>query len=133
MRRIVALLTLTVLAACGGDSTAASASVVGTWNLSTVNGAPLPFVTQAANPKVEILSDQYVISTNGTFTETTNVRFTQGTSVTSSTGSDAGTYTVNGSSVSLRINGDVTAVTGSFSGNTLTLVDGTFTLLYTRQ
>jgi hypothetical protein len=134
MRRIVALMVLSVLAACGGDSsTSASASVVGTWNLTSVNGAALPFIASAANPKVEVLSDQYVITSSGTFTETTTLRVTQGTAVTTQTSPESGTYTTSGTAVNLKYASDGSTETGTFSGNTLTFSSSGFSAVYTRQ
>ena len=67
MRKMFATLftvATVLLAGCGGDAATPPipASLAGTWNLSTVNGTPLPFVVQLANPKIEILSDQLVLS-----------------------------------------------------------------------
>ena len=57
----IAAATLLILAACGGDSPTASASVVGTFALETVNGKALPYVLadsafQGSAVRVEVVS-----------------------------------------------------------------------------
>lgn len=141
MRRFIVLLALaasSALAACGSDGgTNPAAGVTGTWNLSTVNGTGLPFVLQTENPstgdpKVEILSDQLLVSANGTFNETTVARFTSGTSVTTQTVPDAGTYTLNGTAVSFVFSSGGSA-TATVSGNNLTIAESGISLVFVRQ
>ena len=79
MRRFVSCMLLIVAAACGGDSpTRPTASVVGTWNLQTVNGSALPYlVPQTDFEAVELLSDVLTAAANGTFAQMTRFRVTQ--------------------------------------------------------
>ena len=125
---------IALLAACGSDSGTGptQASVVGTWNLTTVNGAPLPFTIQATNPKLEILSDQYVLAANGTFTESFQLRGTDGTTVTTQSFTDAGTYQLNGTAVTVTYT-DGSSLTGTLSGNTVTIAQLGASLVYSRQ
>lgn len=135
MRRLLVLASALLLSACGGDSstTPTGASIAGTWNLTSVNGASLPFVVQAANPKVEVLSDVLTISAAGTFTQATSIRLTQGTSVTTQNATDAGTYTLNGTAASFRFTSDGSTGTATISGNTLIVADAGMSSTYTKQ
>jgi hypothetical protein len=108
-------------------------SAAGTWNLTTVNGSPLPFIAQAASPKVELLSDQLILGASGTFTQTTTVRFTDVGVDTTQTFADAGTYTVNGTAISFRFNSDGSVETGTVGSTTLTVAGGGFSAVYTKQ
>ena len=123
-----------LLAGCGSDTATAptQASVAGTWNLSTVNGSPLPFVLQAANPKLELVSDQFVVSANGTFTESTVARVTDGGTVSTTTIPDAGTYTLNGTAATFTFS-DGSSGTATVSGNTFTVASGGYSQVYKKQ
>jgi len=134
MRRFLAVIALVALSACGSDSsTGISGSIAGTYNLTSVNGSGLPFTLQASNPKIEILSDQLIINTGGTFTENGNFRITNGTSVTTQSLPDAGTYIQNGTAVSFVFQSDGSTGTGTISGNTLTVAQSGFSSVYTKQ
>ena len=128
--RLVPLLGVLMLAGCR-DGTA-PVSMVGTWNLVTVNGAPLPFVLQPADPKIEVTSDRFIFVSAGTFTEDYTFRITNGTTVTSQSTTIGGTYTVSGATVHLVFSdGDVFDTT--VSGGTMTLTGNGVVLLYNRQ
>ena len=132
MRRVFAVLLFAAFAGCGGDSaTATSANIVGTYALSTVNGGPLPFTFQAAEPKIELISDQFVVSSNGTFTESTVVRVTDEGVVSMKTFPDAGTYVVEGALASFTF-GDGSIGTYTVGTNRLTGTDAGLTLVYTK-
>jgi hypothetical protein len=126
MRRtaFVATMILAILSAagCGGDSTSpATQSIVGSWTLQSVNGSPLPFIVQqTGTDKLELLSDVIVISGTGSFTQTTSVRTTTNGVPTTQPVADAGSYTLNGSAITLHFNSDGFTGTASWSGNTIT-------------
>jgi hypothetical protein len=136
MRRLVLAIGAISLLACGGDSTGLGASsAVGTWNLVTINGSPLPFiVAQTANPvyKLEILSDQFVASSSGAFSDAITYRETNGTTVTTTTDNAVGTWSQSGNTVTVTDDlGTVTMVT--ISGNTATVSGSGSTAVYLRQ
>ena len=58
MRRLLLLALPLALMACGSDSdtTVTVATLAGTWNLTTANGAALPFTITTTPAKVELLS-----------------------------------------------------------------------------
>lgn len=134
MRRLIALLALSAVAACGSDNSTNPISFAGTWNLTTVNGSPLPVTVQASNPKIEVLSDQITATAAGTFTETFNNRFTSTTGeVTTQPGTDSGTWTVSGTTVTLHFSSDGTTFTATISGNTFTAAQAGFSAVYAKQ
>lgn len=137
MRRLLVMtyaFATVLLAGCGSDGSTAptQASIAGTWNLSTINGSPLPYVLQASGPKIEILSDKIVASANGTFTESTVVRLTDGATVSTTTIPDAGTYTLNGTAAVFTFT-DGSTGTGTVSGTTFTVASGGYSQVYTKQ
>ena len=134
LRRSLLLAAVAFAVACGSDSpTGPAVSIAGTWTLQTVNGSALPFIiAQIGQDKVELLSDVFVVSETGSFTETSTVRMTQNGVVTTNSAADAGSYTVNGTAVSLHFNSDNSTATASWSGNTMTTTDGGFALVYKR-
>jgi hypothetical protein len=133
MLSIVCTVATVLLAGCDSNDTTGPTqnSVAGTWNLTTVNGSPLPFTLQAT-PKIEVLSDQLVVSANGTFTESTQLRFTNGTIVSTQVVTDAGTYSLNGTAATFIYN-DGTTGAGTVSGNTLTVAEPGLSLVYQQQ
>lgn len=138
MRRtaFVATMILAVLSAagCANDSTSpATQSIAGSWTLQSVNGSSMPFiVAQTGTNKTELLSDVIAISGTGSFTQTTSVRTTTNGVPTTQSVADAGSYTLNGSAITLHFNSDGSTGTGSWSGNTITTTDGGFALVYKR-
>ena len=110
-----------LLAGCDSDDSTGPAqnAVSGTWNLVTVNSVPLPFVMQST-PRIELVSEQLVVSANGTFTQASQVRTTSGTTVSTQTVSTAGTYALSGTTATFIFN-DGTTGAGTVSGTTLTV------------
>jgi Lipocalin-like domain len=136
MRRMLAIVctAATVLfAGCDSDDSTGptQSSVAGTWNLTTVNGSPLPFTIQVT-PKIEVLSDQLVVSANGTFTESTQTRTTNGTAVTLATVPDGGTYSLSGTAVTFIFN-DGTTGAGTVSATSLIVAFPGVSLSYQKQ
>jgi hypothetical protein len=117
------LLIVTMLIACGDDDPSGpdTATVAGTYTLRTVNGQDLPFtIINQTGYKLEVLSDEYTLNPNGSFTTVATFRETEGTDVTTSSDTYSGTWQVNGSNVSLT--STVAGIeTAAFSGgNTMT-------------
>jgi|SRR5256885_1437547 len=136
MRRLLLAFASIALVGCGGsDSTGPAASAEGTWNLSTINGAGLPF-TLSSNPstgdKLEILDDQYVLNAGGTYTEAFTTRLTQGGQVTTTPDTDTGTWSQTGNQVAITSSaGD--AFTATVSTNTITIGSQFGAVVYVRQ
>ena len=137
MRRLAAFLALALAStslACGSDSVSGPSvdSLVGTWNLSTVNGAPLPFLFQSTNPQIEILSDQFVTLADGTFTESQDVRFTDDTGVSTETFTDFGLWSLSGTAMLFRFS-DGSRATATAGSDNFIFAGGGFSQVYVRQ
>jgi hypothetical protein len=132
--------TTAVLTACGSDNGTAptptpladNSFVIGTWNLTTVDGVALPYVVQSEEPLVEIISDRLVLLADGTFTELLRFRVTDsGASLTQSR-PDAGRFSFEGSVATFRFN-DQTGGTGTVLGESLTVAGTGTPFVYVRE
>ena len=124
MRKLLLAFAAVAMLGCGGDSTGPAASVEGTWNLQTINGSGLPYTTDyQASPlyRFEILSDQVVFNSGGTYVESSTVRETNGTTVTTSDEQDNGTWSQQGSQVTTTSSSDGSTTSAVVSGNKLTV------------
>lgn len=131
MRVFTKLAAIAVLglaaAACGGggdDGINEPVSIAGTYNLQTIDGQSPPVVVfDEPGLKVEIVSGNFVLNANGSFTTTVGWRLTEGTQVSTESETFPGTYTVNGSTVNFTYSdGDTDSAT--LAGNTLTFSEG---------
>lgn len=125
-----------LLAGCGSDGGGAtnpqSSSPVGTWNLITANGAPLPFAFQSGAVKYEIMSDQYVFLPDGSFTEKYQLRDTDGTIVGLENLTDFGTWKLTGTVFVITYGDNGATASGTFSNNTVTLTQLGVLMVYSR-
>ena len=138
MRRFIALLMLalgTVAATgCGSDGiTDNSSSVLCTYRLESYDGTPPPVVLIAGDPKLEVLADQFVLASGGTFTQRTTFRFTNGGVVTLDESIETGTFTVSGSTVTIRLASDNSSTAATVSGRALTIDFEGHRLVYSRE
>lgn len=133
MRRIVCTLGVLALVGCGDSSGPSVASVVGTWNLETINGQGMPFtVAQFPGYHLEILDDVFVVRSNGTFTETLTIRETEGSTVTTSSESADGDWDQDNAAITLNYD-DGSVATAAISGDVVTAnIDGDV-FVYRRQ
>jgi hypothetical protein len=137
MRKLTALLAIIAscvsLACKSGVTPPPDPSVTGTWNLTSINGASLPFTIQPANPKIELLNQQLIVASGGTFTQTGNVRLTDAGTVSTRPYADAGSWTLNGSAATFQFNSDGSAGTGTLSGNKFIVGQSGYSFEYTKQ
>ncbi len=137
MRKLLLACAAVVMLGCGGsDSTGPAASIEGTWNLQTVNGQPLPytvFLTTSPSYRLEIVSDQLIANSDGTYVENGVIRETQGTTVTTSNQQDTGVWTQHGSQVDFTSNADASVATATVSGNQISINTEGVTGVYVRQ
>jgi hypothetical protein len=129
MRRLLSALSLLVLAAgCDSpyDPTAGSSGVAvpGAYVLRTVNGLTLPYTySRSGADSYELLDDTFTLA-DSTWTEVWHERHTVSGVVTTPTYSDAGTYTLNGTSIAFTSTTPGTiqsSFAGSVAGGTLYL------------
>lgn len=115
--------TMMFAAACNSDATSPTVSIVGTWNLRTLNGFTVP--ASASNGSL-ISSEQLTLNNDGTFTD---FYVSNGTQF-----EDVGFYNVSGSVITFT---DQTLnnfqFTGSVSGNVLTTQAGNDVAVYQKS
>lgn len=130
--KVAAIAVLGVTAACGGgdDGVNEPASIAGTYNLETLDGQSPPVVVlDEPGFKLEILSGNFVLAANGTFTTNVVFRLTDESGPSTESESFSGTYTVSGSTVTFNYSdGDTDSAT--LAGNTLTFSDGSSTAVF---
>ena len=134
MRRLCAGIMMLAMLACGGDSaTSASAAVVGNWTLSTLNATALPYPFSGSGANKSEVTGGALTVTATSYSVVFSVRNTVNNVPTTTTSSDAGTVAISGSSVTLHSTVDATTtLTGTVSGNTLTLSETGFVYVFTR-
>jgi hypothetical protein len=132
--QLVSALALVVLAACGGDKATnpASDSIAGVYSLRSVNGTALPYTFQDGADSYTLTNDVITIADGGSWSETFSYQQTVGGVSSTQTGSDSGTWSRAGTSVSFDSYGGYTAYSGTFTGSSLNLSDGTFTQVFAR-
>ena len=135
MRKFLLMAVLLAFTACSDNdvNSPSTASLVGTYNLVSVNGATLPIVI-SQNPTTQLVSEQLTVTSDGMFTVTTTKRIVNtgdATQSTTFTESGGGAVLVTGSATTFHFNGGNNA-TVSLSGNTLMVNTGSSTSLYTR-
>lgn len=134
MRVFVKMVAIAALglgaAACGGDGVNDPPSIAGTYNLETIDGqAPPVVVFEEPGLKVEIVSGNFILTANGTFTTTVVWRTTENGVASNGSESFPGTYTVTGSTVNfVYSDGDTDSAT--LSGGTLTFSDEGHTVVF---
>ena len=137
MRRFLLACVSVALLGCGGDSTGPAASAVGSWNLLSVNGDVVPSIVDAIPSQsytLEIVSDLYVLHGDGTYNEFFTTRTTLGQQITTTDDTDAGTWTQQGSQVSITPTaGGTLAATMNSAGNRIAANVQGFILIFGRQ
>lgn len=124
LRRILLSLIVSVLALACNDSTGPGPRVTGTWRLQTVNGFSLPFaLPDVPVNKIEITSEVITMLPSGRFTDVNTFRVTDDSRIFVETINDEGSYTVDGSTVTMTYDADGSIYTATVSGNTATLHD----------
>ena len=134
-RSMAAVLMLSpVFAACGGSaiptaSVPGAISLTGTWTLTTVGGKSPPYTFQASDPRLELMSATYLFSADGSYKYTTTVRSTDldGTVVTAQH-TETGVSVVTADYVTIGA-----SITATVAGNSMTIVSGGVTEIFTKQ
>jgi hypothetical protein len=129
MRRLTFVVSVFLLVACGGDGgtgPGGEGSVVGTYNLQTVNGtAPPVTIIQIGTYRAEVTGGNFAVNANNTFSATHSYRETDVGTSNEFSETCTGTYTRTGNSLSFNeaTSGDFCGGTynGNVSGNNLTV------------
>jgi hypothetical protein len=138
MRRTIsaALLVLSFLGCGGSDgpSAPAAASIVGTYNLQSVNGVKLPAtLIETTAEKIVVTDDEVTLSADLTYSEIGHAQVTasNGAAATLPEG-DTGTYTNANGAVVLSSTIGNGSTNATISGSSLTIVAQGATLVYSR-
>jgi hypothetical protein len=127
MRRLLAVLALTALAACKGDrTTEPSEQLSGSYALKSVNGLALPAViAQSGEDKYEIVSGTLTITKGSSYNLTINGRSTIAGEVTTEVLQDAGSVAMSGAAVTFTSStpGETPMAANFSNGNTITAGD----------
>ena len=132
MRKLAVVSLVLVLAACGLFTE--PGSIWGTYNLPTIAGQPLPFViSQDGADKLEMTAGHQRLNSDMTYSSSATLRLTEDGVVSTETGTDAGMFTVSGSSLTFTSSdpGGFT-LTGSLVGKTLTLIEEGVVFVYVK-
>jgi hypothetical protein len=108
-------------------------SLTGKWNLTEVNGTPLPYTVPQIGAKQEVVEDVLTIAPSNTFTEVTTIRITQNGQVTTNTVTDAGTYEFNSYAVTFRFQRDGSFGSGTLTGRTMKVITSGISFTYRKQ
>ena len=124
MRKLIALVALSLAVACGDSGTNPNTDdISGTYSVRTVNNSSVPYTFTSNGGSITLLSDVINVAGNGTWSETYTYR--QGSQTTTGTGADAGTWSRSGANVTLySTTYSETSYTGSYSNGQLMLNDG---------
>ena len=118
LRYLVALTTVLVGGACGGDSTQPTISEAGSYNLTSVNGQSLPFtITGTTLGTVVIQSATVALRPNNPPTFTATITGTAGGSASTTLVNAAGTYVRSGNALTFTATGSPIPFTGTFDNN----------------
>jgi hypothetical protein len=136
LRHIARMLAVALLIACGGGSDPAGPgeTVVGEYTLRTINGTALPVVIgREQGVTVSALSGTMSLRADRTFSASVTARGVSAGSDVTSTFTSVGTYTVNGSALTLLATGTENArLTGSYANGRVTMTEDGFVSVYTR-
>ena len=131
--RRIALAALVCASACGGgDFLAPAPAATDTFTLHSFNGAALPaLISTDATSEVVLLDDSFSFQVSGVYVERGHLRTTRNGVATVQTLESPGTYTREGSRVTMTSSSGT--IFGSFTDDsTLMIVAGTNTLVFLR-
>lgn len=132
---VFAMVLLPVLGTCGDSTSPSSSSVEGRYVLQTVNGKSLPAAVVADSSlgsiyRVDITGGTLALQSGAGFVAVTASRTTDGSTVSTANTTESGTYSVVGTSITLRTSAD--SLSGTTSANTVTLNNSDGSFVYTK-
>jgi hypothetical protein len=139
VRAIFAVLAIGLVSACNDSTAAVNGDASGTYTLSAINGATLPFLLQATTTDTLVITaGNIVINSDGTFVETLTADETTGGVKTTQTNVCPGNYVQRGNAFTFSetLTGDEScggSYAASWDGaNTVSLLFTGYTLDYTK-
>jgi hypothetical protein len=119
----IALLAAAMAAAvaCSSSSTSPSASVAGTYVLSTVNGEPLPAIITKGNDTAVVVTDTLALTSSQYTRHVVDSVRSEGVPAALFSHTSSGTYTHSGTSITFTDAATDSSVTGSISNSVITI------------
>lgn len=133
--RLLRACLLLLATACASASGTPGAALAGDYTVESVNDRPLPArLREYPSGHSELVSGGLTLRADGTFLETGAVRLITGGVANTNTQTATGTYTVDGSRLTLRYERDGRTVTGAVDGGKLLVeASGDLKVRYRRQ
>jgi len=135
-RSMLSLLISLVVMSCSEPNSPVEQKdpLLGTWRLQTVNGQALPFtLPEEEVDKLELTGETITLIVSGRVAMVTTFRVTDGGNVTAESVPDAGTYAVNGSTLTFKFDSDGSTPSATVNGDIMTLQDIGLTFVYRRD
>jgi hypothetical protein len=122
MRAVLLALALVCFVGCNNDGLTGSTTVNGKYTLRTVNGSALPYtISGSGTNKTEVIDDAITLFEGFTYSRSAHSRVTVNGQASEVTTTDAGSYSIFGTSITLTPGNGGTATLVLVSGNTMTL------------
>jgi hypothetical protein len=124
-RSALALLLLALLPACDSNDDDSLDAFTGTYALATINGNPIPYTVGTDGFEFTFTSGFIRLDSGGTLSFNLAVGEVDGDITTEERITVSGTYTIDGSTITMRLNydGEIETETGRISADTLTFSD----------
>ncbi|MDB4915535.1 MAG: hypothetical protein JWM95_3179 [Gemmatimonadetes bacterium] len=123
MRKVMLGLGLAFSVGCFDDVLTGSSTVNGAYTLRTINGSPLPYTTAGSGTnKTETLDDVLTLYQGSTYAESGHVRKTVNGQVTTTNNTETGSYTLVGTSITLRSSDGTLGRIAMINANTMTFI-----------
>jgi hypothetical protein len=133
MRKVLMALVVVFSAGCLGDGMTGSSTVTGAYTLRTVNGSPLPYtIVGSGTARTEIIDDVITLYEGGTYAESGHSRTTLNGQVANASNTETGSYSLFGTSVTLRSSDGGRTRMPTIDGNTMTIVESGMTAVFTK-
>jgi hypothetical protein len=136
MRKLALIVLSLSLGACGNEPTSLAADAAGTYALTTVDGAPPPFVyVEAPGYRDVILGGIVTLAADGSFTDATHLRVTRDQLTEETSVILRGTWAARGRMIEFNPDpriGRGRPYTMSFGGDQLTLIEAGVTSVFQR-
>ena len=131
IRRALVGSVVLVSVACLNDDLTGSSSINGTYQLRTINGSELPYVTSGSGAnKTEMLDDQISFYEGGTYAASGHIRTTVNGQATDSPKTETGSYSFGLGAIIMRTSDNLRERRPQYNANTMTFVENGLTLVY---
>ncbi len=138
MRRVIIFLVAAGAMACAGDSTSPNNSVLanptGVYSLSTVNSQALPFLLgQNDTASAQLTSGAITLHSDGSFLDVLDVQVTVPSGTTTQSDTLAGTFAVQGSTVTFVPNDGSGSYLAAIDDTSLVEANPGYTIVYRKR